>query len=366
MGVDRRFCTTMFPASALLNMYPTSPIATMVQRASTPSSSGIDWALVMSICDLLNNTPECCNDFAKVCKVRLHHDVQVQLLILTIVDAAVKNCGTRLRAELGTRGFISDLVLVIKEDTSGYVRPRALTLMSEWAQSCSDPPYFQRALHTLESQGYVVPPPRTPRTQNAATPRSSAAGSSSSASPSPAPSPSPSPSSSPPIDAKVKLTKDFEFVKYYTKAFRTFLIDHGTTVSQTDVQDRIKMCQTMHEKLVGLVEKVTTDDVLLSQLLELIDQVNDVLSMAKQLPNRVLDANPHSGSSLQSFESNSNSQLPETGFSEVMHSSRVDTTADTTTAAATATASHVKPTTAAQVFDTDLFGDVTTDKRDPV
>ncbi|KAE8682657.1 branched-chain-amino-acid aminotransferase-like protein 3 [Hibiscus syriacus] len=124
-------------------------VNSMVEGATSDLLAGPDWARNIEICDTLNNEPGQAKDVIKGIKNKLgSKKSKVQLLVLTLLETIIKNCGDIVHMRVERAGF--------------YVKEKILTLIDTWQEAFGGararyPQYFV-AYQELLRAGSVFPP----------------------------------------------------------------------------------------------------------------------------------------------------------------------------------------------------------------
>ncbi|CAD6233609.1 unnamed protein product [Miscanthus lutarioriparius] len=97
----------------------------MVDRATSDHLIGPDWAKNMEICDICNRDPGQSKDVVKALKKRIgHKNPKVQLLALTLLETAIKNCGDILHMHVAERDILHEMVKIVKKKSDPRVKEK--------------------------------------------------------------------------------------------------------------------------------------------------------------------------------------------------------------------------------------------------
>ncbi|EPY49404.1 STAM like protein Hse1 [Schizosaccharomyces cryophilus OY26] len=120
-----------------------SAIQTAILRATDEKNTKDKWDLIMDVCDQLSSSSEeSCRNAVQFLNKRLNSiNANVQLLTLTLTDAIVKNCGSKLQHEIASRLFTDSLLRIAENpSTHNQVRSRTAVLVNEWAMELQHDP----------------------------------------------------------------------------------------------------------------------------------------------------------------------------------------------------------------------------------
>uniref|UniRef100_A0ACD5VR87 Uncharacterized protein n=2 Tax=Avena sativa TaxID=4498 RepID=A0ACD5VR87_AVESA len=134
----------------------------MVDRATSDMLIGPDWAKNMEICDICNRDPGQSKDAVKVLRKRIgHKNPKVQLLALTLLETAIKNCGDIFHMHVAERDLLHEMVKIVKKKSDPRVKEKVLVLVDTWQEALGGPraryPQFYAAYHELVRAGAQFP-----------------------------------------------------------------------------------------------------------------------------------------------------------------------------------------------------------------
>ncbi|KAK1663302.1 hypothetical protein QYE76_051461 [Lolium multiflorum] len=134
----------------------------MVDRASSDMLIGPDWAKNMEICDICNRDPGQSKDVVKALRKRIgHKNPKVQLLALTLLETAIKNCGDIFHMHVAERDVLHEMVKIVKKKSDPRVKEKVLVLVDTWQEALGGPrsryPQFYAAYHELVRAGAQFP-----------------------------------------------------------------------------------------------------------------------------------------------------------------------------------------------------------------
>ncbi|XP_066292821.1 TOM1-like protein 2 isoform X10 [Branchiostoma lanceolatum] len=151
-----------------MSFFGGSPFSTQVgQRIeqSTDATLGSEnWALMMEICDIINETDEGPKDALKAIKRRLQTkgNHKVLMLTLTVLETCVKNCGHRFHVLVANKDFVNEMVKIIqpKNNPSTTLQERVLSLIQTMSDAFRNYPDLQGVVQVheeLRSKGVEFP-----------------------------------------------------------------------------------------------------------------------------------------------------------------------------------------------------------------
>uniref|UniRef100_UPI00358F0833 ADP-ribosylation factor-binding protein GGA1-like n=1 Tax=Myxine glutinosa TaxID=7769 RepID=UPI00358F0833 len=120
----------------------------------------------MGFCDQVNNELEGPQIATRLLSLKIQSPRQWEALqALTVLEACMKNCGSRFHAEVGKFRFLNELVKVVSpkylgRQTSEEVKIRIVNMMYTWTISLSDESKIKEAYQMLKNQGVVNEDPQ--------------------------------------------------------------------------------------------------------------------------------------------------------------------------------------------------------------
>nr|XP_022315969.1 TOM1-like protein 2 isoform X4 [Crassostrea virginica] len=147
-----------------------NPLATqvgqLIERGTDGSQASENWAVLMEVCDIINETDEGPKDAARAIRKRLTQNMgknhTAVMYTLTCLETCVKNCGRRFHIQLANKDFLSDLIKVIgpKYDPPQAVQEKVLSLIQTWADAFRGTPELKeidKVYQDLKAKGIEFP-----------------------------------------------------------------------------------------------------------------------------------------------------------------------------------------------------------------
>eukprot|EP00271_Cylindrocystis_brebissonii_P006360 TRINITY_DN19112_c0_g1_i1.p1 TRINITY_DN19112_c0_g1~~TRINITY_DN19112_c0_g1_i1.p1 ORF type:complete len:457 (+),score=86.63 TRINITY_DN19112_c0_g1_i1:101-1372(+) len=133
----------------------------LVDDATAESLVAPDWEKSLQICDLVNAERMPSSDVVKAIKRRiLTKNAHVQILSLTLLETAVKNC-VRMFAEVSSEKVLDEMVRIIDDYTAVQeVQDKCLKMIEAWGEAAEDLrylPVFEETYKSLKSRGVRFP-----------------------------------------------------------------------------------------------------------------------------------------------------------------------------------------------------------------
>ncbi|XP_066250169.1 TOM1-like protein 2 isoform X2 [Euwallacea similis] len=282
-----------FIQNALIGNPFSTPVGNKIEQATDGSLASENWALNMEICDIINETEEGPKDAIRAIKKRLTQNAgknyTVVMYSLTILETCVKNCSKRLHILVCSKDFVNELVKLLspKNDPPTAVQEKVLSLIQCWAsafQADQDLLGVNVVYKDLLAKGIEFPatdldtlaPIHTPRRSVEAPPR-------------PVSAPSPSTSPIPPIESptggvltpeqRAKLQSELDVVQSNMNVLGEMLSEVKPGHEERDelelLHELCTVCQSMQQRLMELISKIT-NDTLTEELLRINDDMNNL------------------------------------------------------------------------------------------
>jgi hypothetical protein len=269
----------------------------------------------MEICDLVNETEDGPRDAVKAIRKRLAQNAgknyTVVMYTLTVLETCVKNCGKRFHVLICNKDFVLDLVKLIgpKNDPPTAVQEKVLSLIQSWADAFRNQPEMSGVISVyqdlvakgiefpatdLDSMAPIHTPQRSVETEIpvAVEPQISTHS-------------SPTPHVASPTgfltpEQRAKLQSELDVVQSNMNVLGEMLSEMKPGNEQPDelelLQELHVTCQSMQERLVDLISKLSNDE-LTAELLRINDDLNNLfLRYSRWEKNR--DTGKHSASAV--------------------------------------------------------------------
>lgn len=120
-----------------------------------------DWVAILQICDLIRQgdvQPKAA--LAAIKKKMTNANPHVALFALLVLESCVKNCGTLIHDEIGTKQYMEQLKELVKTTTHENVKLKTLELIQAWAHAFRNSPKYravQDTLNIMKAEGHKFP-----------------------------------------------------------------------------------------------------------------------------------------------------------------------------------------------------------------
>ncbi|KOC59040.1 Hepatocyte growth factor-regulated tyrosine kinase substrate [Habropoda laboriosa] len=120
-----------------------------------------DWVAILQICDLIRQgdvQPKAA--LAAIKKKMTSPNPHVALYALLVLESCVKNCGTLIHDEVGTKQYMELLKELVKTTTHENVKLKTLELIQAWAHAFRNSLNYravQDTLNIMKAEGYKFP-----------------------------------------------------------------------------------------------------------------------------------------------------------------------------------------------------------------
>ncbi|XP_078609846.1 TOM1-like protein 2 isoform X18 [Branchiostoma floridae x Branchiostoma japonicum] len=283
-----------------------SQVGQQIEQATDATLGNENWAMMMEICDIINETDEGPKDALKAIKRRLQTkgNHKVLMLTLTVLETCVKNCGHRFHVLVANKDFVNEMVKIIqpKNNPSTTLQERVLSLIQTMSDAFRNYPDLQGVVQVheeLRSKGVEFPmtdldnlaPIHTPERASVTAAPAQRPPSQPQQQPAQQQQPQQNPPGSPgaigalqgPINPTPeqlgKLRSELDVVEGNTKVMSEMLTE--MTPGQEDPADLEllhelnRTCHAMQQRIVELIDKVANEEVT-GELLRINDDLNNV------------------------------------------------------------------------------------------
>uniref|UniRef100_K1QFK8 Target of Myb protein 1 n=1 Tax=Magallana gigas TaxID=29159 RepID=K1QFK8_MAGGI len=310
-----------------------NPLATqvgqLIERGTDGSQASENWAILMEVCDIINETDEGPKDAARAIRKRLSQNMGKNhtaiMYTLTCLETCVKNCGRRFHIQLANKDFLSDLIKVIgpKYDPPQAVQEKVLSLIQTWADAFRGTPELKeidKVYQDLKAKGIEFPmtdldhlaPIYTPaRPQQAPVV------------PQTPPQPTTGPIN-PSAEQMTKLKTELNVVQGNIRVMSEMLTElTPTNIDPSDLellQELNRTNRQMQQRLVELIDKIANEEAT-NELLRINDDMNNVFlryerferyrtGQSGQQPSQPSEPLPSESMSPPSYDQASSSPAP--------------------------------------------------------
>uniref|UniRef100_A0A7E4V008 VHS domain-containing protein n=1 Tax=Panagrellus redivivus TaxID=6233 RepID=A0A7E4V008_PANRE len=264
-----------------------SDVGKLIVAATTPNEGGEDWGLIMSICDYIAEVPNGGRDALRAIRRLLADNVgknnQTILLTLTVLEAAVKNCGTGFASLVCKNEFLEELIKLVKKETPPAVQEQVLALIQAWADvfrnvpDCGD---IGTYYDNLKAKGIEFPATDLDTLAPIVTPKRSQPGIYVASSP-----------QQPIIDetAVAKIQNEIEVARKHANGFLALLNDLPPfeSITEQDLRDTLnnvyKTTKEMRERTALLVQQIYENQPLVVEILDCTDTLTNAINVYETL-----------------------------------------------------------------------------------
>ncbi|KAI8070553.1 uncharacterized protein B0P05DRAFT_550159 [Gilbertella persicaria] len=136
-------------------------ITSNIEKATNPSVTELDWALVFQICDAVNSTDLGAKEARKLLqKKMMSNESKTQVLALEILNSLAENCTAKFQPQLAAKSFGEDLVSLASNKTvDDRVSGKLAQCLESWVGQVGGDPQFGaiRRAYDVMTQGSVLP-----------------------------------------------------------------------------------------------------------------------------------------------------------------------------------------------------------------
>lgn len=133
----------------------------LLDKATSNLKLEPDWPVILQICDHIRQgdvQPKVA--LAAIKKKMTHSNPHVILFSLLVLESCVKNCGSLIHDEIGTKAYMEQLREIIKTTQHENVRNKLLELIQAWAYAFRNIPKYravQDTVNIMKAEGYKFP-----------------------------------------------------------------------------------------------------------------------------------------------------------------------------------------------------------------
>ncbi|KAK9295452.1 hypothetical protein QLX08_010231 [Tetragonisca angustula] len=133
----------------------------LLEKATSHYQLEPDWVAILQICDLIRQgdvQPKIA--LAAIKKKMTNANPHVALYALLVLESCVKNCGTLIHDEIGTKQYMEQLKELVKTTTHENVKLKTLELIQAWAHAFRNSPKYravQDTLNIMKAEGHKFP-----------------------------------------------------------------------------------------------------------------------------------------------------------------------------------------------------------------
>ncbi|KAK7940285.1 hypothetical protein WMY93_003611 [Mugilogobius chulae] len=139
-----------------------------LNKATHPTNRQEDWEYIIGFCDQINRELEGPQIAVSLLVHKIHSPQEWEALqALTVLEACMKNCGTRFHNEVGKYRFLNELIKVVSpkymgDSASEKVKDKIVVMLYSWTVAFPDESKIAEAYQTLKRQGLVLHDPELP------------------------------------------------------------------------------------------------------------------------------------------------------------------------------------------------------------
>lgn len=142
-------------------MFRTANFDKLLDKATSNLLLEPEWPTIIQICDLIRqNDVQPKQALASIKKKLTNSNPHIALYGLLVLESCVKNCGSRIQDEVGTKQYMEQLKELVKNTPHENVRQKTLELIQAWAYAFRNVPKYravQDTLNIMKSEGHKFP-----------------------------------------------------------------------------------------------------------------------------------------------------------------------------------------------------------------
>ncbi|CAD6204996.1 GSCOCG00003091001-RA-CDS [Cotesia congregata] len=133
----------------------------LLDKATSHLHLDPDWPTILQICDLIRQgdiQPK--PALAAIKKKITNSNPHVSLFGLLVLESCVKNCGSLIHDEIGTKQYMEQLKELVKTTIHDDVKSKILGLIQAWAFAFRNSPKYtavKDTMNIMKAEGYVFP-----------------------------------------------------------------------------------------------------------------------------------------------------------------------------------------------------------------
>ncbi|XP_014242586.1 hepatocyte growth factor-regulated tyrosine kinase substrate isoform X2 [Cimex lectularius] len=133
----------------------------LMDKATSHLNIEVDWPSIIQICDLIRQgdvAPK--TALASIKKRMTHANPHVIMFSLNVLESVVKNCGSPIHDEIGTKAYMETFKELIKTSQNENVINKLLELLQTWAHVFRNSPKYrsvQDTVNILKADGFKFP-----------------------------------------------------------------------------------------------------------------------------------------------------------------------------------------------------------------
>ncbi|XP_043280709.1 hepatocyte growth factor-regulated tyrosine kinase substrate [Venturia canescens] len=142
-------------------MFRISAFEKLLEKATSNLHLDPDWPAILQICDLIRQgdiQPKAA--LAAIKKKIINPNPHVAFFGLLVLESCVKNCGSPIHDEIGTKQYMEQLKELVKTSPHDNVKLKTLELIQAWAFAFRNSPKYravQDTVNIMKAEGYNFP-----------------------------------------------------------------------------------------------------------------------------------------------------------------------------------------------------------------
>lgn len=142
-------------------MFGSAPFDRVLEKATSNLRLEPDWTAILQICDMIRQgdaAPKAA--LASIKKKLQNPNPHVVLYALLVLESCVKNCGSLIHDEVGTKAYMEQLKELLKSTPHEDVRNKILELVQAWAYAFRNSPRYRAVpdfVNIMRTDGHKFP-----------------------------------------------------------------------------------------------------------------------------------------------------------------------------------------------------------------